>query len=157
MISVTQTAALLTTPPSMTLLLASRMAVGSPTRAIPSPNQAANPRVNRSKSGTIELHCRQQKNEFMISLSVYQVVSATGIASSNLRPSLRHPAKPVQPTRRTNIETNVNPQEPEISPPISKANTGRLQERRRRAYRTVLADTRGRRIHDVAPSGADVL
>jgi hypothetical protein len=61
--SVTRTAALLTTPPSMTLPLVLPTVVGSPTRAILSLSRAVNPRADRTKVGTIALYCRQQKNE----------------------------------------------------------------------------------------------
>jgi hypothetical protein len=78
------------------------------------------------------------------------------ITNSSLRPPLRHPAKPIQRTRRTNIEADVNPQESEVSPPVSKANAVRFQERRRRTYWTVLAHPRGQRIDKKAACGANI-
>jgi len=79
----------------------------------------------------------------MTSLSIYNLHHEHSQIDSSLRSPLRHPAKPVQRTRRGDVEADVNPQEPKISPLVGKANTGRFQERRRRADRTVLANTCG--------------
>jgi hypothetical protein len=83
------------------------------------------------------------------------------IATSNARSSLRlllfrHPAKPIQRTRRGDVEADVNPQQPEISPPGVKADTDRVQELSSILHRTVLAKIRGRRIQNVTACGADV-
>lgn len=86
----------------------------------------------------------------------YNRALTTSIANSSLRPPLRHPAKPIQRTRRGDVEDNVNPQEPEISPPVGKADADRLQKLRRRLDRAVLADSRGRRINNKAAGGTDV-
>lgn len=77
-------------------------------------------------------------------------------AKSSLCLPLRHPAKPIQSTRPSDIDTDVNPQEPKISPSVGKVNTDRFQERSRILDRAVLADTRGCRIHNIAACGAYV-
>ena len=98
-VAVTRTAALLTTPPSMTLPLVSRMVVGSPTRAILSLSQAVGPHVYRTKLGTTELQCSQQRNEFIISLSIYSVhhehcqIKPSSSASASCKANTTHTPK----------------------------------------------------------------
>jgi hypothetical protein len=140
--SVTQTAALLTTLLLMIQLSALQMAVESPTLATVSQNRVVSPLVDRKIEELIEL-CLLQQNIRINTISYPFPAFTKSIAKSSLRRPLRHPAKPVQRTRRGDIEADVNPQESEISPSVGKADTDLAQEVRGALDRAVLADTYG--------------
>jgi hypothetical protein len=143
--SVIRTAVPLITLLSTTLPSVLQMAVESPIRRTVSPSQVVSPHVNRrndtSDFDSTEDNMNLVQPFFPINVLVRlnNLVDTTSIAKSSHRLPSRHPAKPIQRTRCSNIEANVNPQEPEISPSISKADPDRLQKLRCRFDRTVLA------------------
>lgn len=146
--SVIRTAVPLITLLSMTLPSVLQMAVASPIRRTVSPSQVVSPHVDRrndtSDFDSTEDNMNLVQPFFPINVVVLSnnLVDTTSIAESSLHPPPRHPAKPIQRTRRSDVETDVDPQEPEISPPVTKADPDRLQKLCRRLDRTVFAHAR---------------